>query len=160
MKSAKKGKKELMMVMVQVIVEKAPKSRLQDLDKKKYLVPSDLTVGQFYFLIRKRIHLRPEDALFFFVNNIIPQTMTTMGQLYQVTSPSPLSSSPHLPPHCTVCHRRTTTRRTSSSTSPTATSPSTGPPSEPWHNCPMYHCTIHCIRSLFTFDANNVYMDA
>lgn len=30
-----------------------------------------------------RIHLRPEDALFFFVNNVIPQTMTTMGQLYQ-----------------------------------------------------------------------------
>jgi len=68
---------------IPVIVEKAPKSRLRDLDKKKYLVPSDLTVGQFYFLIRKRIHLRPEDALFFFVNNVIPQTMTTMGQLYQ-----------------------------------------------------------------------------
>uniref|UniRef100_A0A0N5AA83 Gamma-aminobutyric acid receptor-associated protein n=1 Tax=Syphacia muris TaxID=451379 RepID=A0A0N5AA83_9BILA len=66
-----------------VIVEKAPKARLKDLDKKKYLVPSDLTVGQFYFLIRKRIQLRPEDALFFFVNNVIPPTMTTMGQLYQ-----------------------------------------------------------------------------
>ncbi len=43
--------------MFQVIVEKAPKSRLRDLDKKKYLVPSDLTVGQFYFLIRKRYRL-------------------------------------------------------------------------------------------------------
>lgn len=40
-------------------------------------------VGQFYFLIRKRIHLRPEDALFFFVNNVIPPTSATMGQLYQ-----------------------------------------------------------------------------
>merc|ERR1712107_207706 len=30
-----------------------------------------ITVGQFYFLIRKRISLRPEDALFFFVNNVI-----------------------------------------------------------------------------------------
>nr|ACI69225.1 Gamma-aminobutyric acid receptor-associated protein [Salmo salar] len=57
---------------VPVIVEKAPKARIGDLDKKKYLVPSDLTVGQFYFLIRKRIHLRAEDALFFFVNNVIP----------------------------------------------------------------------------------------
>lgn len=43
-----------------------------------------LTVGQFYFLIRKRIHLRAEDALFFFVNNVIPPTSATMGQLYQV----------------------------------------------------------------------------
>lgn len=67
----------------QVIVEKAPKARIGDLDKKKYLVPSDLTVGQFYFLIRKRIHLKPEDALFFFVNNLIPPTSATMGSLYQ-----------------------------------------------------------------------------
>ncbi|KAG8505201.1 Gamma-aminobutyric acid receptor-associated protein-like 1, partial [Galemys pyrenaicus] len=70
---------------VPVIVEKAPKARVPDLDKRKYLVPSDLTVGQFYFLIRKRIHLRPEDALFFFVNNTIPPTSATMGQLYEVT---------------------------------------------------------------------------
>eukprot|EP00057_Strongylocentrotus_purpuratus_P028791 XP_011683265.1 PREDICTED: gamma-aminobutyric acid receptor-associated protein [Strongylocentrotus purpuratus] len=68
---------------VPVIVEKAAKARIGDLDKKKYLVPSDLTVGQFYFLIRKRIQLRPEDALFFFVNNVIPPTSATMGQLYQ-----------------------------------------------------------------------------
>lgn len=33
--------------------------------------------------IRKRIHLRPEDALFFFVNNTIPPTSATMGQLYE-----------------------------------------------------------------------------
>lgn len=33
---------------IPVIVEKVPKSKLQDLDKKKYLVPSDLTIGQFY----------------------------------------------------------------------------------------------------------------
>jgi GABA(A) receptor-associated protein len=68
---------------VPVIVEKAPKARISDLDKKKYLVPVDLTVGQFYFLIRKRIHLRAEDALFFFVDNSIPPTSTTIGQLYQ-----------------------------------------------------------------------------
>ena len=37
---------------IPVIVEKLPKARVGDLDKKKYLVPSDLTIGQFYFLIR------------------------------------------------------------------------------------------------------------
>lgn len=68
---------------IPVIVEKAPKARIMDLDKKKYLVPSDLTVGQFYFLIRKRIQLRPEDALFFFVDNVVPATSENMGQLYQ-----------------------------------------------------------------------------
>ncbi|KAH8237589.1 hypothetical protein KR038_001212 [Drosophila bunnanda] len=79
-----KNRHFLMLIVVDiVIVEKAPKARIGDLDKKKYLVPSDLTVGQFYFLIRKRIHLRPEDALFFFVNNVIPPTSATMGSLYQ-----------------------------------------------------------------------------
>ncbi|XP_047736118.1 gamma-aminobutyric acid receptor-associated protein isoform X2 [Hyalella azteca] len=68
---------------VPVIVERAARSRIGDLDKKKYLVPSDLTVGQFYFLIRKRVHLKPEEALFFFVNNVIPPTSSTMGALYQ-----------------------------------------------------------------------------
>uniref|UniRef100_A0A8C5X896 GABA type A receptor-associated protein n=1 Tax=Malurus cyaneus samueli TaxID=2593467 RepID=A0A8C5X896_9PASS len=65
---------------VPVIVEKAPKARIGDLDKKKYLVPSDLTVGQFYFLIRKRIHLRAEDALFFFVNNLSRSGKTSKSQ--------------------------------------------------------------------------------
>ncbi|XP_035578223.1 gamma-aminobutyric acid receptor-associated protein-like [Zalophus californianus] len=68
---------------VPVVVEKDPKAWIGDLDKKKYLVPSDLTVDQFYFLIQKQIHLRAEDALFFFVNNVIPPTSATMGQLYQ-----------------------------------------------------------------------------
>ncbi|MBZ3891684.1 Gamma-aminobutyric acid receptor-associated protein [Sciurus carolinensis] len=65
------------------IVEKAPKARMGDLDKKKYSVPSDLTVGQFYFLIRKRIHLRAEGALVFFVDNVVRPTSATVGQLHQ-----------------------------------------------------------------------------
>lgn len=67
---------------VPVIVEKAPTARINDLDKKKYLVPTDLTVGQFYFLIRKRIQLRPEEAIFFFIRNTVPPTSSTMGTLY------------------------------------------------------------------------------
>merc|ERR1711909_11646 len=31
----------------------------------------------------EEISLRPEDALFFFVNNVIPPTSATMGSLYQ-----------------------------------------------------------------------------
>jgi len=68
---------------VPVIVERSSKSKVGELEKKKYLVPSDLTVGQFYYLIRKRINLRCEDALFFHVNNFIPPTSATMGILHQ-----------------------------------------------------------------------------
>jgi len=69
---------------VPVIIQKAPRSRLMDLDKKKYLVPYELTVGQFYSLIRKRIRLQSQDALFFFVdNNTVPAVSATMGQVYE-----------------------------------------------------------------------------
>jgi len=39
------------------------------LDKHKYLVPMDLTMGQFSYVIRKRIKLNPEKAIYMFVNN-------------------------------------------------------------------------------------------
>ncbi|KAL3311411.1 hypothetical protein Ciccas_010008 [Cichlidogyrus casuarinus] len=68
---------------VPVIIEKSPSARINDINKNKYLVPNDLTIGQFYFLIRKRIQLKQTDALFFFVNNVIPPTCATIGSLYQ-----------------------------------------------------------------------------
>lgn len=52
------------------------------LDKNKYLVPSDLTVGQFLYVIRKRIKLPPEKAIFIFVNNALPPTASLMSQIY------------------------------------------------------------------------------
>ena len=45
---------------IPVICEKSDGSDIADIDKKKYLVPSDLTVGQFVYVIRKRIKLAPE----------------------------------------------------------------------------------------------------
>ena len=42
--------------------------------ESRYLVPADLTVGQFVYVIRKRIKLSPEKAIFIFVNNVLPPT--------------------------------------------------------------------------------------
>lgn len=68
---------------IPVIVEKASKSNIQDIDKHKFLVPGDLTVGQFCYVIRKRIKLEPETALFLFVNNQLPATSALMSQIYK-----------------------------------------------------------------------------
>lgn len=87
---------------LQVIVERAESSKsIPDIDKKKwvtwsrwhatessqqprahqqrcmhacrrYLVPADLTVGQFVYVIRKRIKLSPEKAIFIFIDNKLP----------------------------------------------------------------------------------------
>lgn len=43
-------------------------------DECRYLVPADLTVGQFVYVVRKRIKLSPEKAIFIFVKNILPPT--------------------------------------------------------------------------------------
>jgi len=68
---------------IPVIAEKASESDIPDIDKKKYLVPADLSVGQFVYVIRKRIKLKPEKAIFIFVNNTLPPTASLMSQIYK-----------------------------------------------------------------------------
>ncbi|XP_015083208.1 autophagy-related protein 8f isoform X1 [Solanum pennellii] len=67
---------------MQVIVEKAEKSDIPNIDKKKYLVPADLTVGQFVYVIRKRIKLSAEKAIFIFIDNVLPPTGAIMSAIY------------------------------------------------------------------------------
>jgi|TARA_B110000046_G_scaffold94428_1_gene102276 GABA(A) receptor-associated protein len=40
---------------------------IQNVDKTKFLVPRDLTMGQFLYVIRKRICLHPSLGLFLFI---------------------------------------------------------------------------------------------
>ena len=69
---------------IPVICERASKeSSLPPIDKKKYLVPSDLTVGQFVYVIRKRIKLAPEKAIFIFCNKDLPHTADLMQRVYE-----------------------------------------------------------------------------
>ncbi|XP_039048405.1 autophagy-related protein 8f-like isoform X2 [Hibiscus syriacus] len=67
---------------IPVIVEKAERSDIPTIDKKKYLVPADLTVGQFVYVIRKRIRLSAEKAIFIFVDNVLPPTGAIMSTIY------------------------------------------------------------------------------
>ena len=69
--------------MLQVICEKVEKSDIATIDKKKYLVPADLTVGQFVYVIRKRIKLSPEKAIFIFVDEVLPPTAALMSSIYE-----------------------------------------------------------------------------
>lgn len=56
---------------------------LPDIDKKKYLVPYELTMGQFIYVIRNRIKLRPDEAVFLFVNDKIMPTSSIIGHIYE-----------------------------------------------------------------------------
>lgn len=68
---------------VPIICEKVDKSDIGTIDKKKYLVPHDLTVGQFVYVVRKRIKLEPEKALFVFVDDVLPPTAALMSSIYE-----------------------------------------------------------------------------
>lgn len=68
---------------IPVICERADKSNIPDIDKKKYLVPADLTVGQFVYVIRKRIKVDQNTNIFIFVNNVLPPTAALMSTLYE-----------------------------------------------------------------------------
>lgn len=65
-----------------VIAENSTDSGIPEIDKKKYLIPSDLTVGQFVYVIRQRIRLKAEQSVFVFVNNTLPPTAALMSQIY------------------------------------------------------------------------------
>ena len=55
---------------------------MKDIDKKKYLVPKDLTAGQFVYVIRKRLNLPPEQAIYLSVNGIIPPAAALISTLF------------------------------------------------------------------------------
>lgn len=68
---------------IPIIVEKDARSDMTDIDKKKYLVPADLTMGQFQYVIRKRIKLDQNKALFIFIKNKLPTTSRLVSEIYE-----------------------------------------------------------------------------
>ena len=69
---------------IPVICERADTSDIALIDKHKYLVPVELIVGQFIFVIRRRLKLDAAKAIFLFVNNqIIPPSNASLGELYE-----------------------------------------------------------------------------
>lgn len=69
---------------IPVIVEKAERSGsdIPDIDKSKFLVPGDLSFGQFIYVIRKRMMLPPDKAIFLFINNLLIPSSTFMVEIY------------------------------------------------------------------------------
>ncbi len=53
-----------------------------DIDKKKYLVPRDLTMGQFLYVVRKRMNIPAEKAIFLFVGNTVAPSTSLISNVY------------------------------------------------------------------------------
>jgi len=66
-----------------VIVNKSKKCDLDDIEKSKFLVPGELTIGQFICIVRKRIKLNEGEALYLFINkSTLPTTSSLISTIY------------------------------------------------------------------------------
>ena len=65
---------------IPVICEKDPKSKIQEIDKTKYLVPSDLTVAQFCNMLKSRITIGEKEAFFLLFNGAHQVGLDTLMQ--------------------------------------------------------------------------------
>lgn len=67
---------------IPIICEKSDSCKVDEIDKKKYLVPRVLTMGQFIYVIRKRLNLKPEQAIFLFTNGKIMSSSSVLEEIY------------------------------------------------------------------------------
>ncbi|KAI3759993.1 hypothetical protein L1987_50381 [Smallanthus sonchifolius] len=66
-----------------VVVERYTKTDLPEMEKKKYLVPRDMSIAQFNHVLSGRLQLAPGKALFIFVDNTLPQTSNLIESVYE-----------------------------------------------------------------------------
>lgn len=59
-------------------------TNIPKVDKHKYLVPQDLTMGQFLFVIRNRMKINPSIGLYLFIGNcdILANTAMLISDCY------------------------------------------------------------------------------
>ncbi|NDE17402.1 hypothetical protein EBZ80_20970 [bacterium] len=55
---------------------------IPNLPKTKFLVPRDLTFGQFNYVVRRQLNLAPDKALFLFCNNTLLLGSQLMSEVY------------------------------------------------------------------------------
>mmetsp|Transcript_29408 Transcript_29408/g.47314 ORF Transcript_29408/g.47314 Transcript_29408/m.47314 type:complete len:128 (-) Transcript_29408:78-461(-) len=74
---------------VPVVCEKAARSELPDIDKKKFLVPGTMLVGEFKYIIHKHINqtgnasIASDQTIYLFVSATSPKTGALMSEVYE-----------------------------------------------------------------------------
>ena len=69
---------------VPIICEKYKRDKsLYTIDKNKFLAGGDLTMGQFIYVIRKRIKMKPEEGLYLFIDNTLLPNTELLSNIYK-----------------------------------------------------------------------------
>lgn len=68
---------------IPIIVERENTCKvLPEINKNKFLVPSDLTVQQFHYVIHRRLELNPSNAIYIFCDATIPSSSASLESIY------------------------------------------------------------------------------
>lgn len=67
---------------VPVVAQQHQPMAMDGNDCDKFLVPKDLSLGQFLTVLRKRKHLRADQSIYLIVNNMVPPATMLMGTIY------------------------------------------------------------------------------
>ena len=67
---------------IPVIIKKG-NSNAPEIDRTKYLVPGDITFGTFSSLIRQRLKLKSDEAIFIMANNTLVNQSEIMSSIYK-----------------------------------------------------------------------------
>jgi len=70
---------------IPIVIQQSKSSKLvlPETFKYKFLVPIEQTFGSFLFEVRKRLLLKPEQALFIFIDKSLPPSNSSMEELYK-----------------------------------------------------------------------------
>lgn len=72
--------------LIPIICERSSQNKddsIPFIDKRKFLVPPDLSMAQFIAVIRKRIKMQPVQALYVFINgNILAPTSSLLSHIF------------------------------------------------------------------------------
>lgn len=70
--------------MIPVVIKDA--SSDLDFSKSKFLVPNDLTMGQFFYVLRKNTKITHNEGVFIMINNIMVQPNKLIKEYYHTVN--------------------------------------------------------------------------
>lgn len=68
---------------VPILVSKARGTKIDQINKEKYLVNEDMTIGQLMFVIKRRLKCSPDKAIFLFVDGNIPSNSQLIKDIHE-----------------------------------------------------------------------------
>jgi GABA(A) receptor-associated protein len=66
---------------IPTIVGRLNRSNIGPINKHKFLVPRDITVGALIVQIRKHVTVRPDESLFLIFGDMVPLSTATLGEM-------------------------------------------------------------------------------